>query len=81
MTHRSHAVEYNPATDPVHGAHLRHLHKFDAGAAQHVEARAYSWGYIDGFDAALALPVDDCLLDGIKEKLLAEGWSNPADPR
>jgi hypothetical protein len=68
-------------TDPAHDAHLRHLHKFDGADAPHVEKRAYSHGYTDGFDAALALPVDHCLLDGIKEKLLAEGWTNPADPR
>lgn len=58
----------DPMTDPVHGAHLRHLRKFDADTAQPVEARAYSHGYTDGFDAALDLPADHCLLDGLEER-------------
>jgi hypothetical protein len=64
--------------DPVHGAHLRHRERYDADTAQPVEARAYSWGYTDGFDAALDLPADHPLLGGIKEKLLAEGWNEPS---
>lgn len=79
MTTEAHLSD--PADDPVHGPHLRHLQKFDADAAQPCEHRAYSHGYADGFDAALELPADHCLLDGVKEKLLAEGWINPADPR
>lgn len=68
----------DPAADPVHGAHLRHRKQFDPAAAQPVEARAYSWGYEDGFDAALALPIDHPLLEGIKEKLRADGWNPPS---
>jgi hypothetical protein len=59
--------------------HLRHLQRFDADAAPHVEHRAYSHGYTDGFDAALELPADHPLLDGIKEKLRAEGWNEPGE--
>jgi hypothetical protein len=58
---------------------LRHLQKFDEAAAPGVEMRAYSHGYTDGFDAALELPADHPLLDGIKEKLRAEGWNEPGE--
>lgn len=55
----------------------RHQQEFEVFAATYEESRAYSWGYSDGFDAALALPADHPLVEGIKEKLRAEGWREP----